>query len=308
MRLPTPGLHPVSAIARDPRANVEFYTDALGLRFVKRTVNFDDKFAYHLYYGDDRATSGTLLTFFPYPRGDDGRVGRPQPGSVAFSVPGGSAGYWYDRLRQRGVDADEPTERFGEPTVAFRDPDGLAVELVERDAPRGPATDAVPSDRAVRTLHSVTLLSTSIYHTAATLEVLGFELLDQEGDRVRYRAPGEYGADVDLLDVEAEYGREGSGAIHHVAFGAGDASLPEWRDRLLEAGLEPTFVKDRYYFESIYVREPGGILFEIANAGSGITVDEDLEEPGSTRSLQPRFEADREMIVSQLPDIEAPDG
>ena len=307
MRPPTPGLHHVSAIASDPQANVEFYTDLLGLRFVKRTVNFDDKFAYHLYYGDDRATPGTLLTFFPYPRGDDGRIGRPQPRSVAFSVPEGSAGYWYERLLERGVDADEPTERFGEPTVAFRDPDGLAVELVERDAPHGPATDAVPPDRAVRNLHSVTLLSTSIYHTAATLEVLGFELLDQEGDRVRYRAPGEYGTDVDLLDVEAEYGREGSGTIHHVAFGAGDASLPEWRDRLLKAGLEPTFVKDRYYFESIYFREPGGVLFEIATAEPGFTVDEDLESLGSSLTLPPWFEEDREMIASQLPDLEAPD-
>ncbi|QLD87714.1 VOC family protein [Natronomonas salina] len=307
MRPPTPGLHHVSAIASDPRANVDFYTDVLGLRFVKRTVNFDDKFAYHLYYGDDRATPGTLLTFFPYPRDDDGRVGRPQPKSVAFSVPAGSAGYWYERLLERGIDADEPVERFGEPTVAFRDPDGLAVELVERDALRGPATDVVPSDRAIRNLHSVTLLSTSIYHTAATLEVLGFELLDQEGDRVRYRAPGEYGTDVDLLDVETEYGREGSGTIHHVAFGAGDTSLPEWRDRLLEAGLEPTFVKDRYYFESIYFREPGGILFEIATAEPGFTVDENPEDLGSTLSLPQWFEEDREMIVSQLPDLEVPD-
>lgn len=221
-------------------------------------------------------------------------------------MPEGSAGYWHDRLEDRGVDVEEPTERFGEPTVAFRDPDGLQVELIERASPRGPATDAVPAERAVRHLHSVTLLSASVFHTAASLEVLGFELLDQEGDRVRYRAPGEYGTDVDLLDGEAKYGREGSGTIHHVAFGAGEASLPEWRDRLLEAGLEPTFVKDRYYFESIYFREPGGILFEIATDEPGFTVDEDPEDLGSTLSLPPWFEEDRGMIESQLPPIDVP--
>ena len=307
MRPPTPGLHHVSAVASDPERNAAFYTEVLGLRFVKRTVNFDDKFAYHLYYGDDAATPGTLLTFFPYPRGDDGRVGKPQPRSVAFTVPEGSADFWYDRLEARDVDVDEPSERFGERTVAFRDPDGTHVELVERESPRGPATDAVPADFAIRNLHSVTLLSTSIFHTAATLEVLGFELHDQEGDRVRYRAPGECGTDVDLLDVDAEYGREGSGTIHHVAFGNGDASLPEWRERLLDAGLEPTFVKDRYYFESVYFREPGGILFELATPEPGFTVDEDLDELGSTLGLPPWFEEDREMIASQLPDLSTPD-
>jgi glyoxalase family protein len=152
----------------------------------------------------------------------------------------------------------------------------------------------------------VTLLSASIYHTAATLEVLGFELRDQEDARVRYRSPGAYGTVVDLLDVEASYGREGSGTIHHVAFGAGEQALSEWRERLLEAGLEPTFIKDRHYFESVYFREPGGILFEIATETPGFTVDESRSELGSSLQLPPWFEADREMIEQQLPPLTAP--
>jgi glyoxalase family protein len=299
MRPPTDGLHHVSTLAGDPQANVDFYTGLLGLRFVKRTVNFDDKFSYHLYYGDREATPGTLLTCFPYPHGESGRIGRPQPRSVAFTVPEGASEFWSERLESRGVDVEE-TERFGDPTVRFRDHDGLRIALVETDSPRPPATDAIPAEYAIRNLHSVTLLSTSVYHTAATLEVLGYELVDQEGDRVRYHSPGEYGTAVDLLDTEASYGREGDGTIHHVAFKTGEATLPEWRERLLEAGLEPTFTKDRHYFGSIYFREPGGLLFEIATEKPGFTVDESVEDLGSSLQLPPWFEEDREMIEAQL--------
>ncbi|MFT4885414.1 MAG: glyoxalase family protein [Natronomonas sp.] len=306
MRPPTDGLHHVSTLAGDPQANVDFYTSVLGLRFVKRTVNFDDKFSYHLYYGDREATPGTLLTCFPYPNGESGRIGRPQPRSVAFAVPEGSTEFWHERLESRGIDVEEET-RLGDSVVRFRDHDGLRVELVETESPRPPATDAIHEEYAIRNLHSVTLLSTSVYHTAATLEVLGYELLDQEGDRVRYRSPGDYGTVIDLLDTEAPYGREGDGTIHHVAFKAGDLSLPEWRDRLLEAGLEPTFIKDRHYFESVYFREPGGLLFEIATEKPGFTVDESVEDLGSSLQLPPWFEEDREMIAQQLPGVTGPE-
>jgi glyoxalase family protein len=306
MRPPTAGLHHVSTLAGDPQANVDFYADVLGLWFVKRTVNYDDKFSYHLYYGDREATPGTLLTCFPYPHGESGRIGRPQPCSVAFAVPEDSAGFWRERLESRSVDVEEEP-RFGDSVVRFRDHDGLRVELVETESSRPPATDTIPEEYAIRNLHSVTLLSTSVYHTAATLEVLGYELLDQEGDRVRYRSSGEYGTVIDLLDTEAPYGREGDGTIHHVAFKAGNPSLPEWRDRLLEAGLEPTFIKDRHYFESIYFREPGGLLFEIATEKPGFTVDESVEELGSSLQLPPWFEEDREMIAQQLPGLTGPE-
>ncbi len=304
---PTPGLHHVSAIAGDPQSNLEFYTDVLGLCFVKRTVNFDDEFMYHLYYGNEAGTPGTLLTCFPFMRGEDGRVGEPQPTAVALSVPPGATEYWYDRLSACGVDVDDPAERFGEEVVRFRDDAGVPVELVASESPLPPATGSVPAESAVRGLHSVTLQSTSVYHTAATLEVLGYDLLDQEGDRVRYVAPGPHATVVDLLDVESGVGREGVGTIHHVAFRAGEASLSEWRDRLIRAGLEPTWIRDRRYFRSIYFGEPGGILFEIATDGPGMTVDETPAEFGSTLRLPPQYEDDREMIEGQLPALRAPD-
>ncbi|SFR96420.1 glyoxalase family protein [Halomicrobium zhouii] len=309
MRDPVSGLHHVSAIAGDPQANVDCYTDVLGLRFVKRTVNFDYEFMYHLYYGSESADPGTLLTFFPYQRGEVGRVGQPQPSAVALAVPEGSSEYWYDRLAASDefeVVVDEPVERFGDAVVRFRDHDGVRVELVESDSSRPPATDAIPAEYAVRGLDSVTLRSTSVYHTAATLEVFGFDLADQEGDRVRYEVSGESEADpavVDILDSESEYGKEGIGTIHHVAFGAGDVPLSEWRDRLFDAGLEPTRITDRRYFESVYARDPGGILFEVATTEPGFTVDEDLDELGSSLQLPPQYEGDREMLESQLPEI-----
>ncbi|NHN49464.1 ring-cleaving dioxygenase [Halostella sp. JP-L12] len=303
----TPGLHHVSAIAGDPQENVDFYVETLGLHPVKRTVNFDEKFMYHLYYGDAAGTPGTLLTFFPFERGQVGRVGKPQPQTTAFAIPAGSAEYWHERLESRGVDVDSPTERFDETVVAFRDHDGNSLELVTADSPLPRTTDeSVPTEHAIRGFHGVTLLSASVYHTASALEVLGYELVDQEGDRVRYRAPGDAAAVVDLLDVDAEYGKEGAGTVHHVAFRRGDASLAEWRDRLDDAGMEPTRIKDRFYFESVYVREPGGILFEIASDEPGFAVDEDPAEFGASLRLPPWFEEDREMIEGQLPPIDLP--
>ena len=303
----TPGLHHVSAIAGDPQENVDFYVGTLGLHPVKRTVNFDEKFMYHLYYGDAAGTPGTLLTFFPFERGQVGRVGKPQPRTTAFAIPEGSAAYWRDRLESRGVDVDSPTERFNETVVAFRDHDGNDLELVTADSPLPRTTDeSVPAEHAIRGFHGVTLLSASVYHTASALEVLGYDLVDQEGDRVRYRAPGDAAAVVDLLDVDAEYGKEGAGTVHHVAFRQGDATLAEWRDALADAGMEPTRIKDRFYFESVYVREPGGILFEIASDEPGFAVDEDPAAFGTSLKLPPWFEADREMIEGQLPPIDLP--
>lgn len=318
MTRPTvPGLHHVSAIARDPAANVAFYTETLGLRLVKRTVNFDEPFVYHLYYGDETGRPGTLLTFFSYPREVDGRVGTPQPSAVALSIPEESAEFWYDRLAGLGIDVDEPAERFGETVVAFRDHDGLPGELVgvdtdDTNAPYGETSSggAVPEAHAIRDLRGVTLLSASPVHTAATLEVLGFELLAQDGERVRYRVPGERAVAgdgratvVDLLDADVSFGREGVGTIHHVAVRAGDTNLAAWRDRLLEAGVEPTRITDRRYFESIYVREPGGILFEVSTDGPGVAVDELVAKLGTTLALPPWLADDREMIEGQLPSL-----
>jgi len=303
----TPGLHHVSAIAGDPQENVDFYTEVLGLRLVKQTVNFDEKFMYHLYYGDDVGSPGSLITFFPYQRGTEGRIGRPQPSTTAFTILSGAVQYWYDRLESYNVDVDEPVERFGEHVLKFRDHDGQPLELIARDTDRPPVTGSIRSEYAIHGLHSVTLLSASVFHTAATLEVLGFSLVGQEGDRVRYRTSGTSAATVDLLDVEASYGREGIGTIHHVAFQAGERTLSEWRERLTDADLEPTWIKDRRYFKSVYVREPGGILFEIANDDPGFTVDEDRADLGTALQLPLQYESDREMITQQLPELTVPD-
>lgn len=303
----TPDLHHVSAIASDPQENRDFYTAVLGLALVKQTVNFDEKFMYHLYYGDDRGTPGTLITFFPYQRGQEGRIGKPQPAATAFTIPTDAVQYWQDRLTGHDVTVQDPVERFGEPVLRFRDHDGQPLELVARDTDQPPATGTVPPEYAIRSLHSVTLLSSSVFHTAATLEVLGFSLLDQEGDRVRYGVPGSAAATVDLLDRDASYGRAGIGTVHHVAFQAGDRTLPEWRDRLVDAGLEPTWIKDRRYFESLYFRDPGGILFEIATDDPGFTVDEDRQSLGTTFKLPPQYEPDRDMIEQQLPELAVAD-
>jgi glyoxalase family protein len=301
----TPGLHHLTGFVGDPRPAVAFYTATLGLRLVKRTVNFEDRFVHHLYFGDDRGSPGSLVTGFAYPHVDPGRVGVPQPTDVALAIPRGTADDWETRLADRGVET-ERTTRFGDAAVRLADPDGGPVSLVERPVgDRPPATDTVPADRAVRCLHGVTLRSTNPFHTAATLEVLGFALDAQEGDRVRYRVPdgGERGTVVDVLDADGDYGREGPGTLHHLAVRAGDRSLADWRDGHSAAGLEPTWIKDRRYFRSVYARGPGGILFEVATDDPGPTVDESVAKLGSGLCLPPQFEADRAVIEEQLPPL-----
>lgn len=297
----TSGIHHVTAIAGDPQSNVDFYADRLGLRFLKRTVNHEDRLAYHLYYGDRAGSAGSVVTFFPYP-GDDGRVGKPQPSAVAFVVPEGSLGYWLDRLADYGA---ERTERFDERVVRLRDPDGTPLELVAGDAPAEPWTETVPEESAIRAISGVTLLSTDPYATAAALETFGFDLVGQEGDRIRYCASGERARVIDLLDTESEFGREGPGTIHHVALRVGsEAELFEWHDLLRERGYDVSRVKDRHYYRSLYVREPGGILFELATEPSGLVSG---PEAGRTLELPPWFEEDRRMIESQLPPLSVPD-
>jgi glyoxalase family protein len=301
-----PGLHHVTAIAGDARANLAFYTDALGLRTVKRTVNFDDVGTYHLYYGDATGSPGSVLTFFPFETAPPGQVGRGQATATAFAVPPGSLEYWSDRLQTVGADPEPPAERFGETVVAFTDPDGQPLELVARDA-TGDAWDGgpVPEEHAVRGLHGVTLHSLDADATGSVLETLGYERKATDGDRTRFGAPGDRATAVDLLDrPEGPRGRQGTGTVHHVAFRAADeAEQRAWRDRLQEAGLYVTPVKDRHYFQSIYFREPGGVLFEIATEGPGFTRDESVADLGSSLQLPPWLEDDREDIAANLPSL-----
>ncbi|ADJ13464.1 VOC family protein [Halalkalicoccus jeotgali] len=291
------GLHHVTALAGDPRANVGFYVGLLGLRFLRRTVNHEDRFAYHCYYGDASGSPGSVLTFFPYPHGDPGRIGRPQPSAVALSVPGGSLDYWTDRLAAHDP---ERVERFDEHGLRLSDPDGTSLELIAGRAAGEPWTEHVPENAAIRGIDGVTLWPTNAYATAATLETLGFEPAGQEGDRVRYRAPGEGSHPVDILDRGGEFGREGPGTIHHVALGVeSEAELFEWHDLFRECDYHVSRVRDRHYFRSLYVRDAGGILFELATEPVGLVA----EDGGERLSLPPWFEEDRELIESQLPSL-----
>jgi len=302
----TDGLHHVTAISGDAQETVDFYTAVLGLRLVKRTVNFDDPSTYHLYFGDETGAPGTILTFFPFRGASRGRVGKGQASATAFAVPPDSVEYWVERLTDLGVDADEPVERFGETVLALRDGDGQPVELVATDSPVEPWTGGpVPPAHAVRGFHGATLSSARPATTGSVLAELGFERVGRESDRTRYRAAGDRAAVVDVLDDEdATPGRQGAGTVHHVAFRAPDDDAQfAARDRLLEAGLRVTGQKDRQYFRSVYFREPGGVLFEVATDGPGFAIDEDADALGTALTLPPWLEEDREFLEARLPDL-----
>jgi glyoxalase family protein len=306
------GVHHVTAIAGDPQANVDFYAGVLGLRFVKRTVNFDDPGTYHLYYGNALGEPGTLLTFFPWPGAPPGRRGTGQLTAVALAVPGPALDFWEDRLAEAGIDSDGPGERFGERTLGLEDPDGLRLELVAAPAedPRSPWTGgSVPAERAIRGVHAVTLSEQGFERTAALLEALEFAVAAEDGNRFRYRArQGSAGSLVDVLCLpDAPPGRIAVGTVHHVAWRTpDDVSQLEWRRRVAELGLDVTPVLDRRYFHSIYFREPGGVIFEIATDPPGFTVDEPAGELGRRLVLPPWLEARRDWIEERLPPLSEP--
>ena len=306
----TDGLHHVTAVAGEPRTNLRFYAETLGLRLVKRTVNFDDTTTYHLYYGNRTGEPGTALTFFAFEDARAGRPGRGQAVATAFAVPPGSLAYWADRLGASEATVGERVERFGAGVLPVSDPDGQPLELVEADAPVEPWSEGpVPGERAIRGCFGVTLQSADPDATGSVLDLLGFERAGTHpepdgGERVRYVAGGDRATVVDLLRREPPRGRPGVGTVHHVAFRAADAEeQAAWRDRLSEAGQFVTPQKDRQYFRSIYFREPGGILFEIATDGPGFTADESVEDLGSGLRLPPWLEDDREGIEAALPPL-----
>lgn len=302
------GLHHITAIASDPRQNLDFYTRVLVLRFVKKSVNQDDPGTYHLYYGDYAASPGTILTFFPWMGLRRGRPGTGQAYATGFSVPAGSLPFWQERFKKLGVPQQAIEPRFADEVLAFTDPDGLRLELVatvEADArPSAPSKD-VPAEFAIRGFHSSTLALTEATPTAHVLTTsMGYRLVAKTGPRARYTAgsggPGTY---VDLLtDSGLPRGLSGAGTIHHVAFRvANDAAEVAARDLLLRHGLPVSPVIDRAYFKSIYYREPGGVLFEIATDGPGFAIDEPLDQLGTILSLPPHLEPHRTEIEAALP-------
>jgi len=304
-----PGVHHVTAIASDPAENLAFYTDTLGLRLVKQSINQDDVSVYHLFYGDQQGSPGTSMTIFPYVGARQGQVGTGQVATTQFVVPEDSVAYWLDRLNGADVDTAEPQERFGETVIAFEDPDGLPLELVaSSDAPEGhPPRGPVPKEHAIRGFYGVTLSLVSADETAALLEEMGFESTREEGDRTRFRAGGDLGAVVDVLeDPQAPRGTPGAGTVHHVAFQVTEDEQESWREVLQDHGLQPTQIIDRKWFKSVYARTQGGVLFEFATKEPGYTVDEDVEALGSSLVLPEWLEDRREEIEAQLPELEVP--
>ena len=305
------GIHHVTAVAGPARRNVEFYTRALGLRLVKKTVNFDDPGTYHLYFGDETGAPGTIITFFPWENVAPGRVGIGETEETVFRVPEASIGYWTHRFVEKGIAHDRPAKRFGETVLSFRDPDGMRLALAGvpgADSEKAWSNGEVPVEHAIRGFHSVSLLLEKAAPTAAILtDVLGFTEIGREGSLIRLKAGDTaIGGIVDLHEAGGFLpGRMGGGSVHHIAFRArDDAAQAEMVRKLSEShGVHTTEQKDRNYFRSVYFREPGGVLFEIATDVPGFAADEPVASLGEALKL-PRFlEPHRGEIEKVLPEL-----
>jgi glyoxalase family protein len=304
------GLHHVTAIAGNARRNLEFYTRVLGLRLVKKTVNFDDPGTYHFYFGNEAGEPGTILTFFPWEDITQGRRGTGQATETAFSVPSGSFGFWIERFEKENVIYNKPSKRFDEEYLVFLDPDGLKLELVANDHDnRKPYLQhGVDEAFAIRGFYNVTLSLEGYERTAKILtELFGYKQTREHVNRFRFETDAVGSASVvDLVCLPHE--REGlvaGGSVHHVAFRVeNDGIQLRFREELARQGFNVTPQIDRNYFKSVYFREPGGILFEIATDPPGFTVDEPLEELGKKLKLPPQYEPFRKSIEADLPKID----
>ena len=311
------GIHHVSTVASDPQRNLDFFAGFLGLRLVKRTVNFDDPDTYHLYYGDEVGTPGCIMTFFPWPGATPGRQGPGEVAVTSFSVLPSALGFWLERFVRHGVRHEALVTRGGgdlERVLAFRDHDGAMYELVGHPAaetrPTWTHAPGIPREHAIHGFHSVTLWVEQGEATERVLvDLLGFRLASEQETTRRYVAGD--GGPSRIVDVRSiggfMRGAKGAGIVHHVAFEVpDDATELALRERVIAAGLHPTEVKDRNYFRSVYFREPGGVLYELATSRPGFTVDEPVESLGTALKLPPQFEAQRAQIEAVLPPIHLP--
>ena len=310
---PILGLHHVTAIASDPQRNLDFYTQVLGLRLVKLTVNFDDPGTYHFYFGDGEGHPGTILTFFPWPGAKRGAAGNGQTTETAFAVPLGSLDFWRARLEANGVKSEPLTEHFGDAGLRFEDPDGMVVALIEdTSAPELLIwrEGGVPAKAGIRGFHSVTLSLDGYEPTAQLLtEQMGFRLEKSEGPRHRFLVDdGGAGRTLDLVCQPAgPQARSGAGTVHHIAWRVTDDAAQETRrNQLTAARYNVSPVMDREYFHSIYFREPGGVLFEIATDPPGFTVDEPLESLGTHLKLPAQYESARQQIEKIVLPLQLP--
>jgi glyoxalase family protein len=307
------GIHHITAIAGDPQRNLDFYTTVLGLRLVKLTVNFDDPATYHFYFGNDAGTPGSILTFFPWVNIRRGVIGAGQVTATTFAMPAHSMVYWQQRLSEHRITSTDSGARFGDRVLAFADPDGLPLELVATpDANPSAAWKGSPvePEHAICGFHSATLSEEGYEQTARLLhDTMGFALVGDEGNRFRYQAAGGgVGAIVDVLCTpDARFGRLGAGTVHHIAWRTPDDTQQlTWREDLVALGYNVSPVMDRTYFHSIYYREPGGVLFEIATDPPGFALDEAPEHLGERLMLPSQYESIRPALEEGLPKLSLP--
>lgn len=303
----TSGIHHITAIVGDPQENVDFYAGVLGLRLVKKTINFDDPGTYHLYFGDGNGKPGTIITFFPWVNAYAGRIGDGQVGVTSYVVPTGAFDFWEKRLANFNI-TTTVTERFGEKYLQFNDPHGLQLEIVERDEGEQNSWvfSGVTPEVAIKGFGGATLYSSQPAKTTETLEdVMGLERVGEEGDFIRFRSTAELGNVIDLKATSVGKGRWGVGTVHHIAWRAiDDADQLQWQKHVAESGYGVTEVRDRNYFNAIYFKEHGEILFEIATDPPGFAHDESEETMGTELKLPEQHEPLREQLERTLIPIE----
>jgi glyoxalase family protein len=303
----TAGIHHITAMVNDAQKTIDFSSGVLGLRLIKKTINFDRPEVYHLYFGNESGAPGTVITFFPWEKQLKGRIGTGQVGSTSYVIPKDSLSFWEARLKKFRIKTYSSI-RFGEGYLSFQDPDGLEIELVERT--EGPVNNwsfgGVHSDVAIKGFGGATLISAQPNKTADVLEnILGLKLIGQEESFLRYKADSGLGNTIDIKLTPSVRGLMGAGTVHHIAWRASDEEdHNRWRSLLEEKGYNPTEIRDRNYFKAIYFHEEGGILFEIATDQPGFTVDEPFDELGEKLMLPPWFESKREELKETLPPVE----
>lgn len=303
----TAGIHHITAIVGHPQENVDFYAGVLGLRMVKQTINFDDPGTYHLYFGDDNGTPGTIITFFPWANAPQGKIGDGQVGVTSYVVPVDALPFWENRLQKFNITFSK-TERFGETYLTFTDTHGLQLEIVSREAGEqnnwtfGDITPAV----AIKGFGGATLYSSQYEKTGQLLEeVMGLKKFGEENDCIRYHSTAEIGNVIDIKKIPSGQGEMGVGTVHHIAWRAeNDADQVDWKAHVERSGFRVTDIRDRNYFKAIYFTEPGGVLFEIATDPPGFAHDESYDTMGKSLKLPKQYEMRREQLEKKLIPIE----